>query len=1462
MEPRPVSRADFDLPLQPADVTAVSSADAVAQLFARLGYPTNARSQQRPDALGFSQRLTSEVRHVERIAADLEDFFQVFLVEVRSLTAAVRAELAKAYRDRAGDFLLVLTTPAYDTIELALLRRETRGGETSLSKLRVHAQLRTLGIERRQPTSRAIRVLRRFTWTEVDPFAQVEKLGAAFDLADWSEDLFNNRGLFSDHYLLRRLPEDPDWRDDPKPAYLHLRDIFRRAGIPEDEEKTRRSLLEPTLVALGFTLRPGKRAGSDLAEPDYHLLGEDGEELGLCLAYPWNRFLDGKDTQRDRESPEENPGALVVSLLSADGPGWAIVTNGRLWRLYSGKRHGRATTYFEIDLHELLVEGLPGIGPGDAFRYFWLLFRRRAFEAREEMVAGSEVARSFLNRLLDESAAYARDLGERLKEQVFEEVFPALAEGFASSLWRDEDVEEARLREVHQATLTLLYRLLFILYAESRALLPLHESSAYFAASLQAIKDELAETAGSIADERDARLAKQYAQDKSTLWPRLLRLFRVIDRGDGNLNVPAYNGGLFLTDPAPDDERPEAVASRFLERVPVPDLQLARALDRLSRNIDPKRHDLVPIDYRSLGVRQLGSIYEGLLEFRLRVAKETLIGARQSGRDIWLRRKDATERQQSSAERSGRIRSSGELYLENDRHERKASGSYYTPDAIVEYIVEAAVGPALTERFDGLRPVLRQAQQWHQRKLAECVAKGEAPEKYTAGQAVLHEWRTRLIDPLLDIKVLDPAMGSGHFLVEAVDLITDRTLEFLNAFPWNPVQVQLAESRREILEATERQQVAINPQRLTDVHLLQRQVLKRCLYGVDLNPMAVELAKVSLWLHCFTLGAPLSFLDHHLRSGNSLLAVEVKEAREAVERQRTLFGSPFTGLMLAAETMREIGELPDATAEQVIASRERYREVTDTLAPVRRILDVYASQWFGNGVERRRNRQGEGAETQAVQLLRSDAADHLFRVADPLEARAATKRLPQPYREVAERALDAAREHRFFHWQVEFPEVFLGRDGRLLEEAGFNAVVGNPPYVRMELIKPIKPFLKARFKAHEERADLFIYFYELMLHLCRPKGRSATIASSSWTRTNAGSPLRKLLQEQATLDTYVDFGDLRVFEEATTYPCIAVFRREPAPPEHPVRAVEVTSLEELDLSALVRDHATRVPQAELRGPSWRFEDQRLARLREKIERAGMPLKDYCGSPLYGIKTGLNEAFVIDQATRDALVAADASSEEILKSFLEGKDLKPWRAEWPGQWLIYTHHGIDIRRYPAIREHLLPFKKRLEERATAANHEWYELQQPQVAYSARMLEPKIVYPEFSSRPKFSMDLTGLFFNNKVYFVPSPTEDYYLLGLLHSCVTWFSIQGLATAMRGGNWRFELFTQVMERVSIPKQVVDDTRCLVANLAKECTALRGSDVTGLEMELDRVTSALFGLTDEESRILSERVPGREQLA
>ncbi|MGC9399832.1 MAG: hypothetical protein ACP5HM_11930, partial [Anaerolineae bacterium] len=789
-----------DRPLTVQQIQGLSSADRLAEFFTYLGYPEGTRVPMTAEALDLNQRLKDVVQRVEQLAS-VDGALMIYLFKLTSVTVAHTRALARVFRNRAGNFLLVLTDD-YRRLDFVLLERELPGQPgTGVSARQVLVHPRVLSVDRRDPDRVALRVLRRFTCTEIDPdgdrdpYAQYDKLRSAFTIAAWAEPYFNNVALFSDYYLNARLPELPAWNAPARnQAFRAVRKCVAEARrtVRQDAAQAPDALIRPILETLGFRVAPdGADDGADFL---LHLDG--GDEPAVCvLAYPWHRYLDGKDTQ-DPDRPEQNPGAQVVALLEAEVAPWAIVTNGKTWRLYSARAHSRATNYYEIDLEETLAAP----DPGEAFRYFYLFFRAAAFTPEERAVAGETRTLSFVDWLLEESAAYARDLGRRLKTRVFEEIFPYFAEGFIASLGGPEALralsQEERAQQldaVYRATLTFLYRLLFLLYAESRDLLPVREVRGYYQISLRRMKEELATKAGLLEDQAPRLLENAYAADSTALYERLQDLFAVIDRGSKARNVPTYNGGLFITDPAPDDTRREAETARFLQRVPLPDRHLALGLDRLARDVDPKRGDLGLIDYKDLGVRQLGSIYEGLLEFKIRLTADGVA-------------------------------------LVGDKGERKATGSYYTPDYIVAYIVEQTVGPVLDEKLAALEPRLREAERrFHQamqhKREVEGVAQPDAP-------ALLQNVAGDVLRDLFDVKILDPAMGSGHFLVEAVDFVTDRLTRFLEGFSF--MTTFFDGMRESIVTELQRQEVTVDLQQLTDLKLLKRHVLKRCIYGVDL----------------------------------------------------------------------------------------------------------------------------------------------------------------------------------------------------------------------------------------------------------------------------------------------------------------------------------------------------------------------------------------------------------------------------------------------------------------------------------------------------------------------------------------------------------------------------------------------------------------------------------------------------
>ncbi len=515
----------------------------------------------------------------------------------------------------------------------------------------------------------------------------------------------------------------------------------------------------------------------------------------------------------------------------------------------------------------------------------------------------------------------------------------------------------------------MLYRLLFVLYAEDRDLLPVRDSRY----DDYALRDRVRGDIGRRKDEGDV-----FSVAAARYWSAFDDLCRAIDQGDASIGLPPYNGGLFDRDGAP-----------LLSRVRLGDAVMADVIDALSFERTPlgRRY----INYRDLGVQQLGSIYERLLE-----------------REV--------------------VREGGNIVVRPNVFARKDSGSYYTPDDLVDLIVRETAGPLVDARMDAFAAE------------ATDVATREVPEDRRMG-------RLKRLDPAertLELKVCDPAMGSGHFLVNLVDYLADRVIEAMAEAEaiqdgyLSPLAERIEGIRNTIMDNAEDRGWTFDPGQLDDRHIVRRMVLKRCVYGVDKNPMAVELAKVSLWLHTFTVGAPLSFLDHHLRCGDSLFGAWVEPTIRRTDEQSSLFlRGPLARATRAAAPMQIIEGLTDAEIAEAHRSADIFAEVSEMTAPLHAFVSLFhAFDWLGI-------RKGP-VRTAFLKWLDGVFGDQIaIAQGEPFDSKDA--HLPH-----LNDALGLAANERFLNWQVAFPGVWSDWEAKELK-GGFDAVIGNPPWDRMKL---------------------------------------------------------------------------------------------------------------------------------------------------------------------------------------------------------------------------------------------------------------------------------------------------------------------------------------------------------------------------------------------------------------------------
>ncbi len=656
-----------------------------------------------------------------------------------------------------------------------------------------------------------------------------------------------------------------------------------------------------------------------------------------------------------------------------------------------------------------------------------------------------------------------------------------------------------------------------------------------------------------------------------------------------------------------------------------------------------------------------------------------------------------------------RLTAGHQAKIEEKPEVRKAGGVYYTPDYIVQYIVKNTVGKLLEGKKAGPRG------------------------------GVSH------------IRILDPACGSGSFLLGAYQFLLDWHRDaYISDGPENWLKgktprIYQSPKGEWRLTAGERKRILLNN-----------------IYGVDIDHQAVEVTKLSL-----------------------LLKVLEGEDEESIGRQMNLFQERV---------------LPDLS--------NNIKCGNSLIGP-----DFHDRQ--------------QGSFFDEEEIFRVNA----------------------------------------FDWHAEFADV--------MKDGGFDAVIGNPPYVRQEGLGDFKPYFERRFSVYNGAADLYVYFIEKGVSLLREGGLFSYIVANKWFRANYGKPLRQWMKQQHLVEI-IDFGDLPVFTQATTYPCIVVIQKKaPAPT---LRSTIVKTLRFNDLEGYVNGHRHDVRQDALDESGWSLSNQNTQDLLDKLRKAGIPLGKYVHGKIYrGVLTGLNEAFVIDEATRQRLIAEDPRSAEAIKPFLAGRDIKRYKPTSSEKYIIFTKHGIDIEKYAAVKNYLAQFKERLMPRPKdwkgdkwpgrkPGAYQWYEIQDA-VDYYAEFEKPKIIVPSIVKTASYAFDADGFYSNDKTTIIP--TTDKYLLGLIGSTTLDYFMHSIASTKQGGY--FEYKPMYLSKLPISTINFDDPADVarhdrMVGLVEQMLALHKKlaesripqtaemlkrQIEAADRQIDQLAYQLYDLTDEEIKIV-----------
>jgi len=767
----------------------------------------------------------------------------------------------------------------------------------------------------------------------------------------------NEGGFFSDYYLAELLQRRHKGKLGENTRRLAWRRLSRRwdrvtrsLGRSSTGAKTRRLWLMPLFAELRYELVSGPTLFEERQRETKiscsHVFQPDSSKAPLVYVdlHPWGQDLESPlPGERRRNTPRRK----MERILDMGNARWGIVTNGKVIRLLRREQVGAGRRYFEVDLENVFEEE-----DESSFAVFWALFRAEVF-------VPDESGQCLIDRISEGCQHYAVRVSDELRESV-RKALEDFVRGVMDEPANRENLREVDAKELFGQGLIFLYRLLFVLYAESRDLLPIGNPIYRENYSLEALRDL-------VEDPNERFSSGEYWIQKS-----LQALFKMIKEGvtAGDLMVPAYDGGLFQPDATP-----------LLESCRVPDSCLSRVIETLSVTVPQRRVGRERIAYRELGIEELGAIYEGLLQYEPKIAGEEVAVVRTRGSEEIILPLRSVERE-TVVERIP----AGTFYLATWGGSRKQSGTYNTPLKITEWLVRQALQP---------------------------LVEGKSSEE------------------ILELNVLDPAMGSGAFLVSACHFLAD------------VYAAALVAEGKEIREHIDEEARAE----------YRRLVAERCLYGVDLNPLAVELAKVSLWLTTIAKGKPLTFLDQNLRCGNSLIGARIDDLvsypwkavgkREPRKRKALLGGqltlddvgildSSFSSLAKSFDSLERMG---DETLE--VIQRKAYlfgqdRKKGSFYSKCKMIADLWCSLWFWP--------KGEEAPDERVytELVKKVFTGSCKLSEDEHEAY---------FKQVEKNA----EENHFFHWELQFPGMFFDENGRK-KSPGFDCVIGNPPWEKIKVL--------------------------------------------------------------------------------------------------------------------------------------------------------------------------------------------------------------------------------------------------------------------------------------------------------------------------------------------------------------------------------------------------------------------------
>ncbi len=801
-------------------------------------------------------------------------------------------------------------------------------------------------------------------------------------------------------------------------------------------------------------------------------------------------------------------------------------------------------------------------------------------------------------------------------------------------------------------------------------------------------------------------------------------------------------------------------------------------------------------------------------------------------------------------------------------------GSFYTPSFITSYMCSESIKTIVLDKFNAIY-------KWDCKDIK--ALRGKIDRDFSDQKA------KEYLQLLLALRICDPAVGSGHFLVSALNEMV--RIAYKLGLITSLYRYDLKLENDEIIIHTPTNEVfnytkahsENDPHHHIQKELfeLKKSIIENCLFGVDINPNSCEITKLRLWIellkysyYIFEEGKntnaleTLPNIDINIKCANSLISrfslhddlkkipnikKKIQEYKDLVAQYKDpnpLFPLNKTDLTNKIQDLKNTFSLelkdPKTKAELEKAIEKHIKNYNFFALDDKSLLDgldYFIPSLFGTLKLSPKEEEEAFASYGRIRALRKKLDD----------------------------ALSGREYQNAFEWRFEFPEV-LDDEGDFL---GFDCIIGNPPYIRQEQIKDIKPLLQKQYQDfYNSTADIYTYFFALSYHLLKDKGFNAFITSNKYARAKYGAKLRELLLKKTTIVSYMELNALKVFESATVDTSIMSFIKQTPPKESGFNYYEPTPDDKSDLKSA---HPLPMRQNALSTESFIFANASFLDLRDKMESVGTPLKDWDIQINYGIKTGANEAFIITTEKREEILNACKTQEErkrteaLIKPILRGKDIKRYSYEWAHLWVINTHNGytsnlkfkippIDIEKYPAIKAHLDSHYDTIATRSDQGDTP-YHLRN--CAYLEDFEKEKIVYGEIVQEPRFYLDNgeceLGYFYAEATSFILTGEHLRYLLGMLHSKLITFAFKTFYAGGGLGESGYRYKKAFIERLPIPK-ITEKNQELADKItdgAKQILALKEKDANTqqLEKEIDALVYQLYNLTDEEIKTIEEGI-------